>query len=357
MRSSAEKPRPVITLMPIDSKNSRLTRCARATCGCSGSTSAPWTPTYRTPSRSIPNGSVAVVATLVTPGIARSRSSMPARHDNTRSATIACVAPPPCGGKMRDGGSCASNTSRPRGSNPRLASPRLAKLRTSQPAPATRVIASAISTTIIDFNGRWVRPPAVALRPLSFMSVRRLVRANRSAGASPTRTAVTMSTTTRNTSIRVSNGTVSRRGSCGRAQCQQRAHSAERERYSCQRARGGDDERFRHQLPHDPAAARPEGDAHGNFAGPHRAAGQHQVRHVHARQQQQQRGGAEHDDQRRAEIANHCGDERTNHITPILAEIAVVVRDAGHRGRHLALEPLEPHAGLDAQIPVEAMTG
>ena len=131
---------------------------------------------YSTPSRSVPNGSVAVVATSVTPGMARSRSSIALRHDSTRSAIIACVTPGvPGGGRMREGGTRASKTRRRAGSNPRSAPPRLAKLRTSHPAPATSVIASAISATTIVFNSRCALPPAVALRPLSFISVLKLV--------------------------------------------------------------------------------------------------------------------------------------------------------------------------------------
>ena len=49
---------------------------------------------------------------------------------------------------------------------------RLAKPRTSQPAPATSTIASAISTTVIALSQRAVPRPPLVERLLSFISVR-----------------------------------------------------------------------------------------------------------------------------------------------------------------------------------------
>ena len=97
--------------------------------------------------------------------------------------------------------------------NPRSVLRRLAKPRTSQPAPATSMIASAISITVITLSQRAVPRPPLVERVLSFISVRTSVPASRSAGANPTSAALTTSVASANSSTRVSKATASRRGS------------------------------------------------------------------------------------------------------------------------------------------------
>ena len=67
--------------------------------------------------------------------------------------------------------------------NPRSVLRRLEKPRTSQPAPATSMIASAISATVITLSQRPVLRPLVVDRLLSLSSVLTSVRASRSAGS------------------------------------------------------------------------------------------------------------------------------------------------------------------------------
>ena len=99
------------------------------------------------------------------------------------------------------------------GAKPRSAPRSPANPRTSQPAPATRMIASAISITVIALSQRAVPRPPVAERVLSFITDRTSAAARRSAGAKPTRTPLTSSAASEKSSTRVSKVTTSRRGS------------------------------------------------------------------------------------------------------------------------------------------------
>ena len=99
----------------------------------------------------------------------------------------------PCAPRRRFGYSGPRNvTSKIRrfsATNPGSVLRRFEKPRTSQPAPATSMIASAISATVMTLSQRAVLRPPLVDRLLSFSSVRTSVRASRSAGAKPTKQA------------------------------------------------------------------------------------------------------------------------------------------------------------------------
>ncbi len=99
------------------------------------------------------------------------------------------------------------------GTKPASVFRRFANPRTSQPAPATNMIASATSATVIAISQRAVPRPALAERELSFMSVFISLRSRRTAGARPMIAPVTTSTASEKSRARASNETASRRGS------------------------------------------------------------------------------------------------------------------------------------------------
>ena len=232
---------------------------------------------------------------------------------------------------------------------------RLENPRISQPAPATSVMASPISATVIALSQRAVPRPPLVERPLSLSSVltsvarqpQRRRKANQHAADDE------------------------------RDEREHQHPAVERHRLEPRQRRGADDEqqpdadvgdeetdqragrrqqrRLCQQLAHDAAASGAERDAHGHLARPRRAAREQQVRHVDAREHEEQRRRREDDDEDRSEIADDRFDERADDVDPGDGAGRKVARDRRHHTRHLGSRALDGRAGLQAHERLEAV--
>ncbi len=140
-----------------------------------------------------------------------------------------------------------------------------------------------------------------------------------------------------------------------RAERLQRPDPAEGEPESDDRAERGDHERFREELADDPSAAGAERRAHRHLARARRASPEQQIGDVHAGEQEQQRGCGEDDEQRRPEIADDLRDERTRDEGAAGVGRREVARQAAHHDRQFVVQPLDRHAGLEAEDRVVAV--
>ena len=258
------------------------------------------------------------------------------------------------GRRNRGPRNATSNSSRLSATKPGSVFRRFENPRTSQPAPATSMIASATSATVIAMSQRAVPRPALAERELSFMSVFMSLRSRRIAGASPMIAPVTTSIDEREEQhARIERHRVEAR-QLRRADREQRAETQCPDADADDRAGGREHDRLGQQLPNEPAPARAERRAHGHLARPRRAAGEQQIGDVHAREEEQQ-PGRRHDDDRigpRSPTIESTSGSRD--VDAVAVRRGKVGGEAGHHGRHLAFRALDRRAGrrrMNASCP------